>query len=146
MKSLLDANIPNRFSTDEAFTILLRDCKFLREGTSRRVYSTLDEKYVVKAAIDQNHATCNWNEIAAFLFFDNDRDKLAQIHSWSISGNFLIMEKLDMATAPSASFVYPSWVTDRKPSNIGKSSDGKDKICDYALVKSPDCAYKSPYD
>lgn len=146
MTSLLDTEIPQPFSTDEAFeTFLKEECSFLAKGSSREVYQVRDGKSVVKVAVDRTNPVCNWTEIVAFLKFESDRDKLACIRSWSSSGSFLVMERVDMASGSNRPFDYPSWVTDRKPSNIGKCSNGSFKICDYALIKSPDSAYKSEF-
>jgi hypothetical protein len=145
MSSMLDTKIPLKFSSDETFEMFLdQECTYLAEGTSRKVYSVRGDKYVVKVATLE-HATCNWIEIAAFLNFEDDRSRLARIDSWSLSGRFIVMERLTFPASLADQFVYPAWVTDRKSSNIGKSQDGTCKICDYAYFKSPDCMYSPEF-
>lgn len=146
MSSLLKAMIPEAFSSDETFQRFLDDhCTHLADGTSRNVYSVNNDEYVVKVATDTSKATCNWTEIAAFYKYTDDQDRLARIESWSHSGKFIVMEKLDTNSEPEQDFDFPVWVTDRKCSNIGKAADGKYKMCDYALVKQPDALYCSEF-
>jgi hypothetical protein len=145
--SLLNARIPATFSSDKAFaTFRKAECDFLNKGTSRDVFWIRGTEYVLKVARNKrNHAICNWTEISAFFCYAADQQKLARIISWSTSGKFLVMEKLSIRATESDSFVYPSWVTDRKLSNIGVDAHGRTKICDYAMVTPPDNTYKSPF-
>lgn len=144
--SMLSTDPPPKFAPDERFeAFLAAECVHLRNGTSRSVHSTHDDRYVVKVALTSADVMYNWVEIAAYLNFESDREKLAAIYSWSISGHFLVMEKLDMTTVSIASFDYPYWITDRKHSNIGTSKAGALKVCDYALIRDSQFGFSSDF-
>jgi hypothetical protein len=145
--SLLDSTIPTHFACDDDFAAYVEnECTFLKKGSSRKVYASKDGRFVVKRAINKKkHMICNWIEVAAFLKFEKDRPKLGVIRSWSASGRFLVMERLDMEARPTGSFPYPTWVSDRKPKNIGKGEDGAYRICDYAVINVPGNAQKSDF-
>lgn len=139
-------DIPKPFSTDKAFEELIRaSCDRFVDGTSRRVHYVRDAELVVKVIKDHSQIACNWIEIVAFLACESDRKKLAKIFSWSKSGKFIVMERLDTSGTPDSGFMAPNWVTDTGPKNGGTSTDGLYKLCDYAFVKSPDEDYESPY-
>lgn len=138
LKSSLGPDIPAQFSSDAIFKELQdTHCSFLKKGTSRKVYDIKGTEYVLKVAIKKENIVCNWTEIVAFHAFDNDQAKLGRVFSWSVSGKFLVMEKLNMQSHPGETFNFPTWVNDRKYSNVGKAEDGTYKICDYALVITP---------
>lgn len=146
MSSLFDQKLPEKFSTDESFEEFLeKECEFLAAGTSREVYLVRGNKYVLKVAKNEISRICNWTEVAAFFGFAGDQDKLGRVVSWSISGKFLVMERLDMTSRPSEQFEFPHWASDRKPSNVGKSEDGAYKMCDFAIVIPPNSNPPSPF-
>jgi hypothetical protein len=146
MSSLLDSVIPQPFSSDEAFAAFMKaECEFLAPGTSRTVYLVRGGRFVLKVAIDQAHRTCNWTEVAAYFGLGQDQDKLARVISWSNSGHFIVMERLDMSSRPPQDFPFPAWANDRKPSSVGKSEGGTYKMCDFAWVIPPDSFQSSTF-
>jgi hypothetical protein len=145
--SLLAPPFPPQFSSDERFEeYRTAECTDFAKGTTRTVYSTRDNRYVLKVANTDSDTVSNWIEVTAFLYFKSDQEKLASIITWSVSGKFLVMERLDMTPSSIASFEYPAWITDTKHSNIGKAVDGKLKFCDYALVRDADFGYRSEFE
>ncbi|QYJ98237.1 hypothetical protein K0J45_03060 [Shewanella alkalitolerans] len=149
MSSLLDStgnDFPEKYSTDKAFEdFVAEECEPIGKGTSREVFSVKGKNYVVKKALKESDTTCNWREVTSYLNYVEDRYRLAQIHSWSESGMYLVMEKIEVDSVATSSFDYPAWVTDRKPTNIGRAYDKTIKLCDYASIKSPDLVYKSEF-
>lgn len=146
MSILTQQNYPLCFSTDQTFeTFVKMKCRSLAGGTSREVHSVSGAEFVVKVAKDKHKCICNWTEIAAFFAFQVDQPKLGKIVSWSISGKFIVMEKLDTSTDCPSGFLAPTWVTDTGSKNGGTDADGNYKLCDYALIKSPDEIYQSPF-
>jgi hypothetical protein len=147
VQSLLDPDLPSPFSSDQCFDqFLSSECDLVGAGSSRKVYKVRDRPFVVKVALDEAKRVCNWTEIAAFLHFCKDRPKLGEIFSWSASGHYLIMQELDMESHPDDSFVFPSWVSDRKTDNAGMAPDRTFKLCDYALMRSPDGSQKPAFE
>ncbi len=146
MSSLFQPKVPQPFSTDDAYEKFVQSsCDHLTNGTSRAVYVVRDAELIVKIALDKNKVVCNWIEVTAFHAFHGDRHKLAKIISWSKSGKFIVMEKLDTSVQPCSCFIAPGWVTDIGSKNGGMAADGNYKLCDYAFVKSPDESYQSPF-
>lgn len=145
MNSSLGPIIPTAFSSDMDFKDFLENhCEFYNEGTSRKVYFIKDTDCVLKVAIKNENNICNWTEIAAYHGLD-DKHSLACVLSWSNSGKYLVMEKLDMTKNSPTSFIWPSWVTDRKQSNIGADKDGNPKLCDFAFTKSTNSSIASSF-
>lgn len=144
--TILKSAAPPVFSPDEVFEQFVRtECCYLTSGTTRTVYTTHDNLCVVKIAKEHGDTTYNWIEIAAYFYYKCDQEMLALVHSWSVSGKYLVMEKLNMVEQPPEDFSYPSWVTDRKLSNIGVDTSGNFKICDYAMVRDDKFGYESDY-
>jgi hypothetical protein len=144
--SFLESNIPPRFSPDERFAeFVLDECVHLDEGSSRIVHATGDGLYVVKVARTDRDLESNWIEITAYLYYESDRSRIAAVHSWSRTGRFLVMERLDMTPVSINEFEYPYWITDRKHSNIGRSPTGELKVCDYALVRDSEFGVRSEF-
>lgn len=64
-----------------------------------------------------------------------DRGELAAIISWSWSGKFIVMERLiPLSPGDLCSYIFPYYLTDRKPENYGKDASGKIKALDYAAL------------
>ena len=143
--STLSPIIPEPFSSDEDFKTFLNSyCRFSKKGTSRKVYLINDSNLILKVAIRKNTIVCNWTEITAY-HWAKDKSSLASVSSWSNSGRYLVMEKLEMTNRQHKNFIWPPWVTDQKQSNIGTDKFGKCKICDYALVKQNPSPLQSPF-
>lgn len=146
MSSLAIKVVPLPFSTDWAFDEFIKlHCDYLAAGTSREVHAVRDARFVVKVAKDDGARICNWSEVAAFLSSKNDQLKLGEIVSWSVSGKYIVMERLDTSTDPPSDFLPPAWATDLGAKNGGLDDCGRYKLCDYAMVKSPDECYQSPF-
>lgn len=93
---------------------------------------------VLKVSNKQSNIS-NWREVILFLHKAESKD-LADIFSWSLSGRFIVMERLT-PIAPNESmgeYVYPDYLTDRKNANYGRDSTGKIKAIDYSLFKFPE--------
>jgi hypothetical protein len=138
--------IPEAFSPDEDFQSLINNhCKKTEVGSSRDVYEVEEPCCVVKVAKNDLNVISNWIEIAIYSWV-SDNSSLAEIYSFSASGKYLVMEKLETPAAQEAtnSFVWPPFVTDRKPDNIGVDKNGNCKILDYAFPKAVN-AYKSEF-
>lgn len=62
-------------------------------------------------------------------------DELAKIFSWSWSGRFIVMERLEPLSPEDLRLcTFPYYLTDRKPENYGKDASGKIKALDYAAL------------
>ena len=137
--------IPEINSPDSCFETLLENCtSIIGEGTSRIVYEIPehDDKVVKVSNLKGNFP--NWSEIVAYHHNKND-GKLAAILSWSWSGKFIVMERLNPLKAGEVSeYEYPEYLTDRKPSNLGRNKDGVIQALDYACLKFP-VAYESTF-
>lgn len=134
--------IPKNNSPDTIFEELLKNCIKLGEGTSRLVYEIPghDDKVIKASKLEANFS--NWSEIIAY-HYNRDDGKLAEILSWSWSGKYIVMERLTPLKPGEASeYNFPEYLTDRKPSNLGRDKDGAIKALDYGCLKFPE-TYKS---
>ena len=146
MSSLAMQLLPQPFSTDSAFEEFVEmHCEHLATGTSREVHAVRGARYVVKIAKDNEKRICNWIEVTSFLSFRGDQPRLGEIYSWSVSGKYIVMERLDTSREPPSDFVPPAWVTDSGSKNGGSDDSGRYKLCDYAMIKSPDECYQSSF-
>ena len=79
--------------------------------------------------------TCNWNEVVLSEYF-NTGNAFGKVCSWSRSGKYIVMEWLEnLTTDKSGSFPWPSVVTDRKNSALGRRADGTVVVRDAGLLK-----------
>lgn len=128
-------NIPRHTSPDSCFESLWLECTTrLGRGTSRDVYEIPGHNKVLKVTTIQTNFS-NWCEIVIHSQ-KKETGKLAEITSWSLSGRFIVMEKLTPLKQGDdlGNFVYPDYLTDRKLENCGYNSDGEIKVLDYASL------------
>ncbi len=88
----------------------------------------------------------NWAEIVLWQASPPSRHYLAEIHSWSWSGKFLVMERLSPITRPDLNGLqFPAFLNDRKSENFGRSASGTIKALDYAMLDLvPGALYQFP--
>ena len=129
------AKIPPPNAADSQFSRLRGD-SIGQPGTSREVYSIRDAPDVVLKVSRLESNVVNWREIVAWHMY-GEEGQCGTLHSWSRSGKYLVMERLDDIDLDAfRAFRWPEWVTDRKPSNLGRSSAGVVKVRDYAWMKA----------
>lgn len=111
-------------------------------GGSRIVYEVKGHKgWVLKECTVLNYGP-NEHEATIYftavnLNFSNLKSTLAKVHGISISGRYLIMEKLTVGTISNGSTCsVMEELTDRKIANFGKNSAGCVKSLDYATLKA----------
>ncbi|MEA1071745.1 hypothetical protein [Sphingomonas sp. LY160] len=103
------------------------------EGSSRRVYSITDDNdLVVKEGLNAPYAANLkewqvWSEIVGTAMADT----FAECRAVSETGRYLVMERLDTNLGGKAKPATPVWLTDRKRSCLGVSSNGAVKVLDY---------------
>jgi hypothetical protein len=133
--------IPPMNAPDDEFEALLRICEALGRrmghGTTRDVYELPGHPDKVLKVCHGKSNGPNWIEAMVYHHAGKYKDDLAEIHSFSLSGKYLVMERLrtgvkaDDLNAVRPSF--PPFFNDRKPSNYGWDANGKLKMLDYAL-------------
>lgn len=102
-------------------------------GSSRVVYAFKDDDgLVVKEGRNAPYASNFkewqvWNEIAG----TGMADTFAECHAISATGRYLVMERLETNLDGKPKPDTPVWLTDRKPSCLGVSSQGMVKVLDY---------------
>ncbi|MCG3817263.1 hypothetical protein [Photobacterium damselae] len=125
--------IPEPNSPDSVFELLWQKCpERIGRGSSRDVYEIDDDKVLKVCSRPSNYT--NWAEIIIFnSASDIDKAHFAEVISWSHSGKFLVMERLQpLAAADIVGHKTPMCITDKKPSNFGRDNSGKIKMLDYA--------------
>ncbi|HCE3246954.1 TPA: hypothetical protein NG581_003611 [Vibrio parahaemolyticus] len=125
--------IPGPNSPDSAFELLWQKCQNrIGRGSSRDVYEIDDDK-VLKVCSRPSNCT-NWAEIIIFnSSSDTDKAHFAEVISWSRSGKFLVMERLQpLAAVDIVGHKTPMCITDKKSSNFGRDNSGSIKMLDYA--------------
>ena len=104
-----------------------------KSGSSRIVYAFKDnDGLVIKEGRNAPFAAnCKewqiWNEIAG----SDMADTFPECHAISTTGKYLVMERLDTDSAAKQKPATPVWLTDRKSSCLGVSSNGAVKVLDY---------------
>jgi len=139
-KMQMRITIPAKNAADAEFDMLQRThCIPIPGGRTRDVYEVPadtgghGERKVLKVAKAEH--IYNWNEIVLSQHFNAD-DVFGQVLSWSQSGKYIVMEWLENTTTDrSGSFPWPSVVTDRKSSALGRRRDGKVVVRDSGLLK-----------
>ena len=139
-------NIPGSNAPDKDFELHLKNCgKPFGIGTTRDAYSIpcCNNKIIKVSKVPSNMT--NWAELVIFHGLI-EKSLFGEIFSWSESGKYLVMERLDDINVKELSgFSVPFWWDDKKPSNLGRSSTGEIKIRDYGLLKfDPDRSFKFP--
>lgn len=127
--------IPRHTSPDCQFESLWLECQVLiARGTTRDAYEILGHPDKVLKVSNRQSNFSNWMEILVYEQF-KERDELAEIHSWSWSGRFVVMERLTpLSPGDLSSYKFPFYLTDRKPENYGKDASGKIKALDYSAL------------
>lgn len=102
-------------------------------GSARRVYAVSgDDGWVVKEGRESPFSSNTvewevWSEIAG----TSQAQVFAKCAAISEGGRYLVMERLDPDVGTRPRPATPSWLTDRKPSNLGVAADGSVKVLDY---------------
>lgn len=133
MDKFMKSKIPPPNSPDACFEALWQKCtERVGRGTTRDVYAIADEDKVLKVAITPSYFA-NWAEIVLY-HRAGDKSYFAEVFSWSMSGKYLVMQRLDEVAASELSgHKTPMSITDKKPSNFGKDKSGNIKLLDYAM-------------
>lgn len=123
--------IPVSNSPDSDFEKLWLQCPIkIGTGSSRDVYE-IDNDYVLKVS-NKPINFANWSEIVIYIRAAN-KSYFAEVKSWSCSGKFVVMEKLDeISAAELVGVTIPSCITDKRTANFGKDKTGKIKLLDFA--------------
>jgi len=120
-------------------------------GSARDIFSYKDEpNWVIKQHRFQPHFSnmiewIIWNQIKET---ESLKDIFGECAAMSVSGRYLVMEKLvDLTKVDGPQTLrYPSWLTDRKISNFGRSSSGIIKIRDFGQLVLGDTLARGPLE
>lgn len=133
--------IPNKNTHDGEFEDFWNLClshggKLIGQGTTRDVYDIPgNSSYVLKICKVPSYQT-NWTECVIYNAAKENKKYLAEVISISLSGKFLIMERLDtnidIEELKSKIPEFPKFLNDKKPINFGRADNGKIKMLDYA--------------
>jgi hypothetical protein len=127
--------IPQTNAPDTFFEQFWLSCpiRFAR-GTTRDAYDIPDHPDKVLKVASAPGYYSNWAEIVIYRV-SLDKSYFGEIISHSLSGKFLVMERLTPVTlADLSGLSFPAYLNDRKPSNFGRSSSGAIKALDYAMI------------
>lgn len=131
----MTVTIPDKHAPDAIFQVLLNHCNKVGHGSTRDAYEIPGHPDKVLKVSNKPGNFTNWAEIVLYTRA-KDKSHLAEIFSWSWSGMFVVMEKLDRL--PPGAFepsTLPRWLNDKKPENFGKSQSGEVKALDYAMFE-----------
>ncbi|AYL53387.1 MULTISPECIES: hypothetical protein [Enterobacteriaceae] len=132
--------LPRNRSADADYAFL--QGPIIAKGGSRIVYEVKGHKdWVLKECTVLNYGPNEYEAAIYFtavnLNFSNLISTLAKVHGISVSGRYLIMEKLIVGTISNGSTCsVMEELTDRKIANFGKNSAGCVKSLDYATLKA----------
>jgi hypothetical protein len=130
------AGIPAVHSDDAQFAALIPEgTSPFPGGSTRTVYPIPGHQDLVLKVAKNGSNAANWVE-AVIYWHLTDNSQFGEVVSISESGKYLVMERLDDLPADGAATQkIPTWWTDRKRENFGRStSTGAIKIRDYAQV------------
>lgn len=124
-------NFPPPNSPDTDFEKLWLKCpKKIGTGSSRDVFE-IDGDYVLKVSNKPINFS-NWSEIVIYTRA-LDKSFFAEVKSWSNSGKFMVMEKLQSIHASQlVGHRLPSCIFDKKTANFGMDKSGDIKLLDFA--------------
>jgi hypothetical protein len=137
--------IPGNNSPDSCFESLWLHClDRIGRGSNRDVYAIPEHGDKVLKVSNRQANFSNWAEVLIH-HHKKDYGDLAEIISWSWSGKFIVMERLNpLQPGELVGYTFPEYLTDRKPENYGRDSSGKIKALDYASLKL-DSGYVSAF-
>ena len=128
--------IPEKNSPDSFFESLLeKSMACIGRGTSRDVYEIPEHPDKVLKVVKVPSNFANWAEIIMWSYA-SDKEYFAQVFSWSLSGKFLVMERLSeskVSTKEILQFKY--FMNDLKVENFGRDESGSIKSLDYAIFE-----------
>ena len=132
--------IPAANSPDSKFEELWMKCQNrIGRGTTRDVFEILEHADKVLKVMTRPSSYSNWAEVVVY-HAATDKSFFAEVHSWSLTGKFLVMERLDpVALKDMVGHQTPRFVNDRKPSNFGRDKSGKIKLLDFANLDLEPC-------
>nr|WP_314709562.1 hypothetical protein [uncultured Comamonas sp.] len=136
-------NIPPINATEAQFEEFWRSCLSnggprIGRGTTRDVYEIPGhpDKVLKVCSVPSNYS--NWAESVIYNSAGDFQQCLAEVISISWSGKFLVMERLTPGVTANelASELanFPWFLNDKKPSNFGKTANGKIKMLDFAML------------
>lgn len=128
--------IPAANSPDSNFEAFWQTClNRLARGSNRDVYEIPDHDDKVLKVMNRPGNFPNWAEIVLWQTATSSRVYLAKIHTWSWSGKFLVMERLNpISRTDLTGLQFPAFLNDRKSENFGRSASGAIKALDYAML------------
>lgn len=131
----MSIHISPHTSPDSLFESLWLECPTLiARGTVRDAYEIPSHPEKVLKVSNRQSNFSNWMEILVYEQL-KDRGELAAIISWSWSGKFIVMERLiPLSPGDLSLYIFPYYLTDRKPENYGKDASGEIKALDYAAL------------
>jgi hypothetical protein len=131
--TLMPIEIPTKNSPDSKFEELWMKCQNrIGRGTTRDVFEILEHEDKVLKVMTRPSSYSNWAEVVVY-HAATDKSFFAEVHSWSLSGKFLVMERLYPVTLKEiGGHQTPQFVNDRKLTNFGKDKFGKIKLLDFA--------------
>nr|WP_278991061.1 hypothetical protein [Plesiomonas shigelloides] len=135
MENLYEHYNSTQNAPDNYFEALWQQCQNrIGRGSGRDVYEIPSENNDKVLKVSSRHSNfSNWAEI---IIYNNafDQSYFAEIFSWSLSGKFLVMERLSPVTpAQLSGHMTPMSITDKKAENFGIDKSGNIKLLDYAL-------------
>jgi len=135
--------IPKYNASDSFFENFWLSCpNRITRGSNRDIYEIPGHKDKVLKVSNRQANLGNWSEIIVYTYSDN-KEYLANIFSWSRSGKFLIMERLQPVTFNELKgHNFPVYLNDKKPENYGRDNSGNIKVLDYGLLDFSQCPLK----
>ena len=136
--------IPKKNAPDSHFEILWQECLTNQNssrlrGSNRDIYFIPEHEDKVLKVMNRPSHLPNWTEIIVWnSISDSDKEYFAEVLTWSISGKFLVMERLNTpVTIQNVIDMFPPILNDIKPENFGSCNSGNIKVLDYGMIKIP---------
>lgn len=111
--------------------------ELLGKGGSRLVYAVKGDPSVVLKQMKSIYPGTNMIEWLVWCWIKDEEiaSQFARCINISETGRYLKMERLNILEVCDKLPKMPEWVTDPKPENFGRTTQGETKMLDYALVQ-----------